>query len=93
MLPDFPRLKERLLRLAWFEHHGRVQADELIGAIRAVPYFEGRGFATGDVEGHVERTDSEVMAFPYRFSEARSSNAASTPFARVLPRRPRFRFN
>jgi hypothetical protein len=65
MLPDFPRLKERLLRLAWLEHRGRIQADELIGAIRAVPYFEGRGFATGDVDGHVEHTDAEVMAFPY----------------------------
>jgi hypothetical protein len=53
------------LRLAWFEHRGRIQADELIGAIRAVPYFEGRGFSTGDVDGHVERTDAEVMAFPY----------------------------
>ena len=65
MLPDFPRLKERLLRLAWFEHGGRIQADELVGAIRAVPCFEGRRFATGDVDGYVERTEAEVMAFPY----------------------------
>ena len=65
MLPDFPKLKERLLRLAWFEHRGRIQADELIGAIRAVPYHEGRGFATGDVDGYVEHTEPEVRAFPY----------------------------
>jgi hypothetical protein len=65
MLPDFPKLKERLLRLAWFEHRGRIQADELIGAIRAVPYHEGRGFATGDVDGYVEHTEPEVRAFSY----------------------------
>jgi hypothetical protein len=65
MLPDFPRLKERLLRLTWFEHRGRIQADDLMGAIRTVPYFEGRGVATGDVDGHVEHTKAEVMAFPY----------------------------
>jgi len=70
MLPDFPRLKERLLRLTWFEHRGRIQADDLIGAIRAVPYFEGRGFATGDVDGHVEHTKAEVMAFPYEIERS-----------------------
>ena len=70
MLPDFPRLKERLLRLAWFEHRGRVQADELIGAIRATPYFEGRGFASGDVDGYVEHTKAEVMAFPYEIERS-----------------------
>jgi hypothetical protein len=42
MLPDFPKLKERLLRLAWFEHRRRVEVDGLVGAISAVPYFEGR---------------------------------------------------
>lgn len=65
MLPDFPKLKERLLRLAWIEHRGRVQADELIGAIRATPYFEGGGVASGDVEGHVEHSKAQLMAFPY----------------------------
>jgi hypothetical protein len=70
MLPDFPKLKERLLRLAWFEHRGRVQADDLIGAIRATPYFEGREFATGDVDGHVEHTDAEVVAFPYEIQRS-----------------------
>ncbi len=66
MLPDFPRLKKRLLRLAWFEHRGRIQADDLLGKIRAVPYHEGRGFTTGDVDGYVEHTEPEVMAFPYQ---------------------------
>src|SRR6266850_5585282 len=70
MLPDFPTLKERLLRLAWFENRGRVQADDLIGAIRAFPYFEGRGFATGDVDGHVEYTKAEVTAFQYEIERS-----------------------
>lgn len=70
MLPDFPKIKARLLRLAWFEHRGRIQADELIGAIRAVPYHEGRGFATGDVDGYVEHTEPEVRAFPYKMERS-----------------------
>jgi hypothetical protein len=64
MLPDFPKLKERLLRLAEFDFRQRVQADDLIGAIEATPYFEGRRFATGDVEGHVEESTPEVRAIP-----------------------------
>jgi hypothetical protein len=35
MLPDFPNLKRRLLRLAEFDFHQRVQADGLIGATLA----------------------------------------------------------
>jgi len=70
MLPDFPRLKERLLRLAWFEHRGHVQADDVVGPIRATPYFEGRGFATGDVDGHVEHTKAELMAFQYEIERS-----------------------
>jgi len=58
------------LRLVWFEHRGRIQADDLIGAIPAVPYFEGRGFATGDVDGYVERTEAEVLAFPYAIEQS-----------------------
>ena len=34
------------------------------------PYFEGRGFATGDVDGHVEHTKVEVMAFPYEIERS-----------------------
>ena len=63
--PDFPALKQRLLRLAWFEHRRQVEADGLIGAISAVPYFEGQRFATGDVEGYVEQSVPEVTAIPY----------------------------
>jgi len=70
MLPDFPELKIRLLRLAWFEHRGHIQADELIGAIRAVPYHEGRGFTTGDVDGYVEHTEPEIMTFPYEIERS-----------------------
>ena len=70
MLPDFPNLKERLLRLAWFDHRRRVEADGLIGAIQATPYFEGRRFATGDVEGHVEESTPEVTAIPYEIERS-----------------------
>jgi len=70
MLPDFPKLKERLLRLAWFEHRQRVEADGLVGAISAVPYFEGQRFATGDVEGFVEQSVPEVIAIPYEIDRA-----------------------
>jgi hypothetical protein len=70
MLPDFPALKQRLLRLAWFEHRRQVEADGLIGAISAVPYFEGRRFATGDVEGYVEQSVPEVTAIPYEIERS-----------------------
>jgi hypothetical protein len=70
MLPDFPKLKERLLRLAWFEHRRRVEADGLVGAISAVPYFEGRRFATGDVDGYVEQSVPEVTSIPYEIERA-----------------------
>jgi hypothetical protein len=70
MLPDFPALKQRLLRLAWFEHRRQVEADGLIGSISAVPYFEGRRFATGDVEGYVEQSIPEVTAIPYEIERA-----------------------
>ena len=70
MLPDFPKLKERLLRLAWFDHRRRVEADGLIGAISAVPYFEGRRFASGDVEGYVEHSTPEVAAIPYEIERS-----------------------
>jgi hypothetical protein len=70
MLPEFPKLKERLLRLAWFDHRRRVEADGLIGAIRATPYFEGRRFAAGDVEGHVEESSPEVTAIPYEIARS-----------------------
>jgi hypothetical protein len=70
MLPDFPKLKERLLRVAWFEHRRRVNADGLIGKIKATPYFEGRRFATGDVEGYVEESTPEVTAIPYEIERS-----------------------
>jgi hypothetical protein len=70
MLPDFPALKQRLLRLAWFEHRRQVEADGLIGSISAVPYFEGRRFATGDVEGYVGQSVPEVTAIPYEIERA-----------------------
>jgi hypothetical protein len=70
MLPDFPRIKERLLRLVFMERQERIRADELVGAIRRVPYFEGQMFASGDVDGHVEHTESEVNAFPYEIDRA-----------------------
>jgi hypothetical protein len=54
MLPDFPGIKTRLLRLASIGYRRRINADGLIGEIAAMPYFEGRQFATGDVDGHVE---------------------------------------
>lgn len=70
MLPDFPNLKRRLLRLVEFDFHQRVQADCLIGAIKAAPFFEGRRFATGDVEGHIEETTPEVTATPYEVNRS-----------------------
>ncbi len=64
MLPDFPKLKKRLLRLAQFCYNQQIEADELIGRIRAIPYFEGDRFVTGDVEGYVEESTAEVMEIP-----------------------------
>ncbi len=64
MLPDFPTLKGRLLRLAEFEFRQQVRADPLIGAIKATPYFEGGRFTSGDVDGHVEESTPEITAIP-----------------------------
>jgi hypothetical protein len=68
MLPDFPNLKRRLLRLVEFDFRQRVQADGLMGAIKATPYYEGGRFAAGDVEGYVEETTPEVTAIPYEIN-------------------------
>jgi hypothetical protein len=65
MLPDFPDLKRRWAAVAGFEVRRHVKADELVGAIRAVPYFEGRGFRTGDVDGFVDETTPTFTAIPY----------------------------
>jgi len=65
MLPDFPEVKRRLLQVVAFNFRHRVNADELIGAIKSVPYFEGRRFATGDVDGYVEETAAELTSIPY----------------------------
>lgn len=64
MLPDFPKLKNRLLLLAQFSYSQQIKADELIGMIRAIPYFEGNKFVTGDVEGYVQESTEEVMEIP-----------------------------
>ena len=49
MLPEFPRLKERVMQLAEPDFRRRVRADGLIGAVKATPYFEGAG--SGSVAG------------------------------------------
>ena len=37
MLPDFPKLKERLLRPAQFHYRQQVEADGLIGMMQPTP--------------------------------------------------------
>ena len=64
MLPDFPKLKERLLLLAQFHCRQQIEADGPIGRIPVIPYFEGRKFVTGDVDGHVENSAEEVIEIP-----------------------------
>ena len=70
MLPDFPKLKERLLRLAQLNYRQQVEADELIGGIPATPYFEGSRFAAGDVDGHVEESTAEMMEIPFEIERS-----------------------
>ena len=65
MLPDFPKLKERLRQVTLFEYRQQVEADDLIGAIPASRYFEGSGIAAADVEGHVDESPFEVLKFQY----------------------------
>ena len=70
MLPDFPRIKERLLRLASIGYRRRINADGLIGQIAAMPYFEGEQFASGDVEWHIEESPAEVKAISYEIQRS-----------------------
>ena len=70
MLPDFPRIKERLLRLAFIGYRRRINADGLIGQIAAMPYFEGEQFASGDVEWHIEESPAEVKAISYEIQRS-----------------------
>ena len=64
MLPDFPELKKRLILLAQFICSQQVKADELIGPIRSMPYFEGNRLVTGDVEGHLQESTTDEMEIP-----------------------------
>ena len=70
MLPDFPKLKKRLLRLAQLCYRQQIEADELIGVIRTIPYFEGSRFVTGDVDGYVEESAAEEMEIPFEIDRS-----------------------
>jgi hypothetical protein len=62
MLPDFQKLKERLLRVAEFDFRQRVRT----GAMKGTPHFEGRRFATGDIQGHVDESTPRLAVPPTR---------------------------
>jgi hypothetical protein len=84
MLPDFPGIKTRLLRLASIGYRRRINADGLIGEIAAMPYFEGRQFASGDVDGHVELSPAEVKAIPYEIQRSAIIARGPAAFAESL---------
>ena len=65
MLPDFPSIKQRLLRLVSIGYRQRINSDSLIGPISALPYFEGNRFASGDVEGYIDQSAVEEKLIPY----------------------------
>ena len=64
MLPDFPKLKKRLILLAHLIRDQQIKADELIGLIRSMPYFEGDRHVTGDVEGHMQESTADEIEIP-----------------------------
>jgi hypothetical protein len=70
MLPDFPDVKRRLVHLALFEFHQLVQQDGLIGAIKAMHYFEGRRFEAGDVDGYVDKFEPVLTSTPVELDRA-----------------------
>lgn len=84
MLPDFPELKQRLIGLAEFDFHQRVRQDGLLGAIKAVPYFEGNRFRAKDVDGFEQTTEPTVTAIPISFERAAIIERGIGAFAESL---------
>ncbi|HVW07587.1 MAG TPA: hypothetical protein VHC90_03340 [Bryobacteraceae bacterium] len=70
MLPDFPEVKARLLRMVSIDYRRQINADNLIGQISAMPYFEGGRFSNGDVEGHIEDSPAEMTMLPYEIERS-----------------------
>ncbi len=46
-------------RLVSIDYRRQINADNLIGQINAMPYFEGERFSNGDVEGYIENSAAE----------------------------------
>ena len=70
MFPDFPKLKERLLRIALIGYRQRVRSDGLIGAIKSLHYFEGRTLQIGDVDGNIEKSSFQDISIPIEVNRA-----------------------
>ena len=70
MLPDFPDVKRRLVRLALFGFRQRVHQDGLIGSVKRMPFFEGRRFEAGDVGGYVDKFEPVLTSTPVEIDRA-----------------------
>ena len=87
MLPDFPEVKARLLRLVSMDYRRQINADNLIGQISAMPYFEGERFSNGDVEGYIEVPPAEIKMIPYEIERAAILREGTFAFVKSLQNR------
>jgi hypothetical protein len=70
MLPDFPDLKDRLLRIAMYDFARQIDRDGLIKPIKKMVYFEGGRFEAGDVSGYVDSFEPQLTSVPVEVSRA-----------------------
>jgi hypothetical protein len=84
MLPDFPEVKARLLRLVSIDYRRQINADNLIGQISAMPYFEGGHFSNGDVEGYIEVSPAEIKMIPYEIERSAILQEGTLAFVKSL---------